>query len=302
MNSAYQWIIELSSWVLMPLMYATFAWGIFMKLLIWFMVRREEWFATEFEKRVHRDLEGQAQGKEQSFYVLAKRVLERTYYELFEVRAIMKRRRPDTILGFSDRVFMVQSGCAQLVKDTLKNVRHLKFDRGEGALQAVAQGAFERNRWFNRILGVFEASKFNDFIGILPGLFIIGGIFGTFLGISQGLGSLGSLEISDIEGSKRIMDEFLVKMSFAMIKSIVGILLSVIMTLVISTLSVEKHYAVTVECFHNGLLMLWNAASSTQVPVDVPTFDEHRDPLEALAEQTLERDLKDSKPLERQAS
>ena len=48
-------------------------------------VKRHEWFAREFEKRVNRYLEDESEGAQESvsFYVIAKRLFEKTFYEDF---------------------------------------------------------------------------------------------------------------------------------------------------------------------------------------------------------------------------
>src|SRR5437868_13389240 len=105
-------------------MAAVFVVGAFFRAMVYYTVRRHEWFAREFEKRVNRFMDSETPGKvrDVSFYVLSKRMLERTYYEVFEIRDRMKRRRPDAVMSWSDRLFLIKQGCAWLVKDILKQV------------------------------------------------------------------------------------------------------------------------------------------------------------------------------------
>ena len=67
------------------------------RVVIWFTVKREEWFAKEFEKRIHRTIDEQSEKLPNSFYVGVKRLLEKTYYEIFEYRGIKNAEIP-TIL------------------------------------------------------------------------------------------------------------------------------------------------------------------------------------------------------------
>jgi hypothetical protein len=62
---------------------------------------------------------------------------------------------------------------------------------------------------------------------LLPGLFVIGGILGTFFGIVNGLPKLAEMKLDDITTTKNIMDNFLTEISGAMISSITGIIFSV---------------------------------------------------------------------------
>lgn len=303
MNQFYQWLVHLSAYVLMPTMYGAFFGGIIIKVLIYMTTRREEWFAKEFEKRVHRFIDSEAGRKEHSFFLTVKRLLERTYYESFEVRAIMKRRKPDAVLSFTDRVFMVQTGCAQLVRDTLRQVQNMKHTGGNSPkFLDTSKAVFEGNPWFKNVVGLFPAAVFNEILGVMPGLFIIGGIFGTFLGIMQNLPELSGMDLADVQGSKKIMDAFLLAMSYAMVKSIIGIILSVSMTIMNGVLNVENTYVATVNKFENCLQLLWNASTHNKLPGEVPSFDEHKDPIDALAEQTVERELSRFRSQEKQAS
>src|SRR5690606_163567 len=107
-----------------------------------------------------------------SFYSLAKRMLERTYYEIFEVRDRMKRRKPDAIMATSDRVFLVRQGCAWLVKDILKQLKFLKWTEGTPKLLNITKATLQHNPCFNKVFGVIPMVGVNDLISILPGLFV----------------------------------------------------------------------------------------------------------------------------------
>jgi hypothetical protein len=164
-------------------MAAAFVAGLFFRAIIYFTVRRHEWFAKEFEKRVNRYMEAEVPGKvkDVSFYVLSKRMLERTYYELFEVRDRMKRRKPDGVMSASDRIFLIRQGCAWLVRDILKQVKFLKWTEETPKLLNITKATFQHNPCFNRVFGVFPMEGLNELISILPGLFVVAGILGTFV-------------------------------------------------------------------------------------------------------------------------
>jgi hypothetical protein len=273
---------------LLPSMILLFMVAVLLRMLIFFTISREHWFAKEFEKRVRRFLDSKDSARFSSFFVMSKLLLERTYYELFEVRAFLKRRRPDVVLTMTDRVFLIQQGCARLVKDTLKQIRYLKRNQNPGLL-SITGNVYENNPCFSRILGVLPTSMFNEFVGILPGVLIVFGIFGTFLGIMQALPDLGNMNLKDMEATKIAMDDFLGQVSYAMGSSITGILLSVMMTFINSFFSSENMYVNAVNRFENSLSMLWNHSTDNLLPEQIPDFDEHRDPVEALAENSIEK-------------
>src|SRR4051812_21684467 len=159
-----------------PLMIGTFLVGLSLRGLIYYTVARHEWFAYEFEKRVNRFLEGEDMTKKQSFYVMLKRLLEKTFYEIFETRDRLKRRKPDSVQSMADRVFLIRQGSAWIVRDTMKQARYLKWGETPQFVN-VTKTVFHKNPCFNRVLGIVSAASLNDVLGLLPSLFVIVGIF-----------------------------------------------------------------------------------------------------------------------------
>jgi hypothetical protein len=131
----------------------------------------------------------------------------------------------------------------------------------------------------------------NDVLNILPGLFVIGGIFGTFLGIMKGLPELSGMNLSDLEQTKLVMDGFLANIAFSMTTSIVGIMCSVGMSMVNTIWSPEKLFVAIVDRFENSLDILWNRSDNNDIPETGLDFNEHRDPSEALAEASLQQEI-----------
>jgi hypothetical protein len=283
-------VVVFATDLLMPAMGLFFIASISLRLLIYYTVKREDWFSREFSKRVKKFMDARDDKAEQSFYVISKRLLEITYYEVFEVRSILKRRNPDAIMTLADRIFLVQQGSARIVHDLLKQVKYLKWGERPKFLE-ISNTVLRNNPCFNRVFGIIPISTFNDFLNTVPGLFIVGGIFGTFLGIMKALPELGGMNLSDVEGSKLIMDNFLLKISFSMSTSIIGIILSVAMSLANTFFSCEKAYMETVERIESELDTLWNMSASNKLPTEMTKFDEQRDPIEVLSEDLIAKEL-----------
>ncbi|MNJ96854.1 hypothetical protein D3C87_145880 [compost metagenome] len=267
--------------------------GFFFRGLIYYTVRRHEWFAKEFEKRVNRYIEDEVPGKvkDVSFYALSKKTLERTYYEVFEIRDRMKRRKPDSIMATSDRIFLVRQGCAWLVKDILKQLKFLKWSESNPKLLNITKATLQHNPCFNKVFGIFPMVGLNDLISILPGLFVVAGILGTFIGIAGGLGELGAMNLQDLENTKNIMDRFLHEISFAMKTSIFGIVFSLLSHVTNVIFSPERSYVSMVDRFESALDLLWYRSDNNVFPAHEKPFDEHRDAVEALAEDALNKEI-----------
>jgi hypothetical protein len=301
-TTVVDWILLIATDLLMPVMALAIIVGLAGRVLLYFTISRESWFAEQLEKRANLMFDNADNEANLSFYVTMKRLLERTYYELFAVRSIMKRRRPDSVATLGDRIFLIQHGCARLVESTLKKIRFLRYDAQPPRFLDISKNVFENNPCFNRLFGVIPTNLVNDMLNILPGLFIVGGIFGTFLGIMQGLPGLGGMDLADIEGSKKIMDEFLLKAAYAMGTSVLGIVCSVTMTLANTAMSAEKLFVSSVNRFEAVLNGVWVRCTHNKIPADDTKFDEHKDSLDALAEQALDKELARKVPMIRNAS
>ncbi len=273
---------------------AAFLLGGISRIVIWYTVRRHEWFAHEFENRVGRFISGEKPGdvKDVSFYILTKKLLERTFYESFALRERMKRRRYDGMLSISDRIFLVKPGAAWLVKDIQNQLKFVKWTKDTPKLLQITKATFSHNPCFNRVFGLMPIAGLNDLVGILPGMFVIAGILGTFIGIAGGLQELGGMNLQDLDNTKSIMDRFLQEIAFAMTTSITGIVFSLLMHLVNTIFSPDRIFSVLVDRFETALNLLWYRSDNNNYPTDMREFNEHRDPVEALAEDSVDLETK----------
>lgn len=292
MQSALDTLVNFSAYWLFPLMIFLYVAAIGCRWLVYYTTKRQEWMAKEFEKRVENFIEERNPKSTVSFYPIAKRLLEKTYYELFRVRYTMKRRKPDFLMTLTDRVFLVKQGTAFFVNDILKPLKHIKFnDTGHPKLLSITKKAFARNPSYSKVFGLIPSSGLNDVLNILPGMFIVLGIFGTFVGIMQGLPDLGSMDLKDADGAKALMDQFLIKMAFSMNTSIVGIVFSLTSQFLNAATTPEKVYVNAVDRFEAALDALWHISSDNELPEGIEDFNESRHPDEVLAEQALNEDL-----------
>jgi len=263
--------------------------AVIIRVLIHFTVKRHEWFAIEFEKRVNQFVESQDPGEVShvSFYVLSKKYLEKTYYEVFELRDRMQRRKPDRMMRVGDRVFLIKQGCAWLVKDILKQLKFLKWTQDTPKMLNITRTTFNHNPCFNRIFGIFPIGVMNDLVSILPGLFVVAGILGTFLGIRGGLTALGSMSVENLDATRKVMDHFLQEIAFAMGSSIVGITFSLMLHVINTIFNPDRVFSSMMDRFESALDLLWYRSDNNNFPSNNIPFNEHRDPAEALAEEAI---------------
>lgn len=113
----------------------------------------------------------------------------------------------------------------------------------------------EKDDNWNKLLNLFPIGPISRLIDILPGLFVVFGIFGTFIGISMALPKIAQMDFNNLEASGEILTSFVLSVTYAMKTSIAGILFSVVMTLLNTIAPVKgirnRTYKKISNCFEN---------------------------------------------------
>ncbi|MGZ3692735.1 MAG: hypothetical protein ACXWQO_00575 [Bdellovibrionota bacterium] len=248
--------------VVMPIMLASFVLGCTLRLFLYYYARAQNNFTIEFEKRIRANLEmtgGDEMLRPQSFQLFLGDMLDLTRFECFDMPTGRRRKGAENVSSFADRLFLIGDGVTRTVLDTKRLVRFLRRDEASLArLSGVTRTVFDSNPYFNKVVGIFPVGLTHELTNTLPGLFIVGGIFGTFLNISHGLPELGNIDLTRPDEAKQIMDLFLLSVSQSMVKSIVGIFLSVVMSLVNTFFAPEQLYLSALNRYTGTLEMAWN--------------------------------------------
>ena len=287
-------IIGLIADNLILMMTIGFGAAIVLRILLFYAVKRQAWFVEEFEKRVYQGLSSFNTTEDgHSFFGLLKQILQRTYHEIFDLRAKFARRKHDKIMGVGDRAFLVQEGCARFIMDFLRQARYLKKDNSQSPkFDDLSKTIIANNPVFGRLFAILPVGLTNNVLNMLPSIFIICGIFGTFLGIMHALPSLGSMDIANAEASKAVMDAFLAKIAFAMNTSIVGILLSVLMSILNTMMSPENIYFNIVNKFTSAIELIWNKCDHNEMSSEDIRFIDARDTIDIDSDHALKLDGK----------
>jgi hypothetical protein len=96
----------------------------------------------------------------------------------------------------------------------------------------VTKRVMDRDLNWVKLYGLLSIDKISRMIDALPGIFIITGIFGTFLGISNALPQIANIDFQNVAGSSDVLGAFVLEITFAMKTSIAGILCSLCITLI----------------------------------------------------------------------
>ena len=86
-----------------------------------------------------------------------------------------------------------------------------------------------------KVLKHFPVDGVIRIIDLLPGLFIVFGVFGTFIGISMALPEIANIDFNNLESSADTLMAFVLNVTYAMKTSIAGIFFSLVLT-VLNTL------------------------------------------------------------------
>lgn len=94
-------------------------------------------------------------------------------------------------------------------------------------------------------------------IDILPGLFIVFGVFGTFIGISMALPEIANIDFNDLDKSADTLMSFVLNVTFAMKTSIAGIFFSLILTVLNTMFPIKEMRLRIFKKVETSVQMLW---------------------------------------------
>lgn len=263
MHGLFDNLAGFSSEYMMPLMVAVFGVAIFFRLCVYYIIKSEQYFTKEFESRVLRHMVKEYKSSETwKFQKVLDFLLKKTFHETYVLRIASQETNGllSRFFVLIDRLFKVERGANRVIEDTLQQTQFFRegndpnFDMG---LNFV----FSSNPYFNRLFQILPIGMVDDLLKILPGLFIIGGLFGTFLGIMGGIPALQNVNVSDIQQTSETLSTFLKNMGFAMGTSVLGIMLSVMFRVFNTVFSLRSLYIDLIERYKNSILFLWQEAN-----------------------------------------
>ena len=110
--------------------------------------------------------------------------------------------------------------------------------------------------WRN-ILKILPVNSLNRGLDLLPNLFIVGGIFGTFVGITSALPMIAKIDITKLDEAAPVLNAFVGGVAYSMNTSIAGIVFSVIMTLMTSLFPLVSVRNEVLKNFERAIEFMW---------------------------------------------
>lgn len=95
----------------------------------------------------------------------------------------------------------------------------------------LTQRILKQDKKWTTILGVINLDKLSRMLDVLPGMFIVIGIFGTFLGITAALPTIAKIDLTKIQDAAPLLNSFVSNVAFSMHTSIFGIICSLVLTI-----------------------------------------------------------------------
>lgn len=123
----------------------------------------------------------------------------------------------------------------------------------------IADRILEKDDNYNKLFGFLPIAPVSRLINVLPGLFVVFGIFGTFIGISMALPEIAKMDFNNLDSAGEILSSFVLSVTYAMKTSIAGILFSLIMTVLNTVAPIKALRDKTDKKFSNCLENIWMA-------------------------------------------
>jgi hypothetical protein len=115
----------------------------------------------------------------------------------------------------------------------------------------------EQDRHWTHLFGTVPIDSLSRVIDILPGIFVVLGIFGTFVGICMALPEIAKIDFNQLDESSAILSSFVKNVTFSMQTSIAGIMLSLILTFLNTLFPVQGVREDIAKKVGEALEMLW---------------------------------------------
>lgn len=112
------------------------------------------------------------------------------------------------------------------------------------------------DKW-NKLIGPIPLDGISRLIDVLPSMFVVLGVFGTFVGISLALPEVAKIDFSNIETSGKTLGSFVINTTFAMKTSVAGIFSSLVLTLLNALYPIKDVRARIFRQIETTLQTLW---------------------------------------------
>lgn len=263
--------ILLLSQQLIPIMLTGLAVALIMRYLAFRSGRFSQTYFNSFSRSVYRELENEEHDKSQKklnqgdIDVWLNDFLEKVVSNLPERSIRFSKNKMGKIFGKKPSDDLSARRSQSLSHYTSGRSIFINLKQQSDAFKSSHQPDFSElsirvlqqdSQWKN-LLGFIPIEALSRVFDILPGLFVIGGIFGTFLGITSALPKIATIDIKNLEAAAPILSSFVADVAFSMNTSLVGIVCSVIVTILIAIFPLDGVRKQVMENMEQALEQIW---------------------------------------------
>jgi hypothetical protein len=210
---------------LIPLMLTILVLALVLRYLAFRTGRRDKVYFTTFAKVVDKVIDSeQIQEKVENIEVWLDSLYRRVVAGLPE-RSVRQQQMDRG----NRQSFREYADGKQSVIHGLKQNADVFYSSHRPDCHEIANRILNQDRSWKTVLGFIPVEMLIRFMEILPGLFIVGGIFGTFLGITAALPLIATIDMTNLDNATPILNQFVANVAFSMNTSIVGIVCSVVL-------------------------------------------------------------------------
>lgn len=169
--------------------------------------------------------------------------------------------------------------------------------------QEIADRVLHQDTKWRTILGYIPMHALSRGLDVLPNLFVVCGILGTFVGITISLPLIAAIDITKLAEAGPILNKFVSGVAFSMNTSIAGIVFSIVMTLVTALFPLDSIRDEVAKNFERCIEFMWyrihgNKLSPSEQKL-TNTFEKMSQDMARLLTE-IRDELKDQKPSDSQ--
>lgn len=121
----------------------------------------------------------------------------------------------------------------------------------------LADRVLNQDTKWRTILGFIPVDVLTRGLDVLPNLFVVGGIFGTFVGITGSLPLIATIDIANLGEAGPVLNKFVEGVAYSMDTSIAGIIFSVIMTMITALFPLTTIRDDVAKNFERSIEFMW---------------------------------------------
>ncbi|MBF0441867.1 MAG: hypothetical protein HQK54_08190 [Oligoflexales bacterium] len=229
---------------LIPIMFSVLCLALFLRYLAYRSGKMNQGYFNAFSRTLQKILEDESTTSEPIYDIdrwlsqvldkVAHHLPNRSFRFMGKVRKQKEESIADRMLNKKDEALKTYVEGKKLTIASVKQQVDAFRSPHPPDFHEITRRVLDQDMGWRKIARILPVDALSRSFDILPGLFVVGGIFGTFIGITSALPKIASIDLNKIHEAAPILNSFVTDLSFSMNASITGIVCSVVMTILIA--------------------------------------------------------------------